>query len=64
VTEELRVVGRADERWALGGGRGERGRHELDEVTGLEADLLDGERRVILELAAEVAGVVRDAPEA
>src|SRR6266446_2270775 len=23
VTEELRVVGRADERWALGGGRGE-----------------------------------------
>src|SRR6059036_3733208 len=64
VTEELRVVGRADERWALGGGLGERGRHELDEVTGLEADLLDGERRLILELAAEVAGVVRDAPEA
>src|SRR3989442_6519727 len=40
------------------------GRHELDEMAGLEADFLHGERRVVRDLAAEVAGVVRDAPEA
>src|SRR2546427_5331456 len=45
-------------------GRGQRGRHELDEMAGLEADFLHGERRGVRDLAAEVAGVVRDAPEA
>src|SRR5437867_3597637 len=64
VAEELGVVGRADDGRPGGAGRGERGRHELDEVAGLEAHLLRGERGVVGDLAAEVAGAVRDAPEA
>ena len=64
VAEELRVVGRAHD-----GGPGrarlaERRLHELDEVPRLERHLLRGHVGVVDLLAAEVAGVVGDAPEA
>src|SRR5207249_5803961 len=62
VTEELRVVGRADEGRSLASPR-QGVQHQVDEVGSLEADLLGRSVRVVDRLGAEVTLVVGDSPE-
>ncbi|PYN33290.1 MAG: hypothetical protein DME01_19215 [Candidatus Rokuibacteriota bacterium] len=62
MTEELRVVGRADEGRSLASPR-QGVQHQVDEVGSLEADLLGRSVRVVDRLGAEVTLVVGDSPE-